>query len=193
MSILLPLSPVSFHLPVFLPFPRLHVRLFRYSYTSCWLFLSRFFIGRIYSKISFALLNFRSFRALHVVLHAHFLPSLRSFVFFSSLCASISPTTRRHEGAEQDAWCPRCILYARTGAIHARFTRTLRHTLNGLHGRRNKIIVSALRSKVNLRERGRAVKLTFAWPALSFALYCRAGIDLRESRPCLAFSAKVAV
>lgn len=41
----------------------------------------------------------------------------------------------------------------------------------GLHARRNKIIASALRSKVNLLgkggEGGRAVKLSFAWPVLS--------------------------
>lgn len=129
--------------------------------------------------------NFRSFRALQVVLHAHFLPWL-----FPPPFARLSDT--RVQSRIHDV---RVAYYMPTpnARSHTHTHMRARHTPNGLHGRRNKIIASALRSKVNLREGGRAVKLTFAWPALSFTLYCRAAIDLRESRRCLASDARFAV
>lgn len=62
----------------------------------------------------------------------------------------LSRTTRRREGAEQDARVR--VAYYMPGPARdtrAAYTHT-RHTPNGLHARRNKIIASALRSKVNL-------------------------------------------
>lgn len=93
----------------------------------------------------------------------------------------LSPTrarSRMHVSALHIICPPRSdtrAIYTHTGGTRG----------TGLHARRNKIIASALRSKVNLLGRGggrAAVELTFAWPALSSSLYCRAGIDLRESR-----------